>query len=179
MKSGQSNTALQRFFTGVTEYVFQTQLGVVDPPLIDYVSDMLLRFVRVDTIFRVRDVTGRPMTQVVDMLIEAEARVGAARRDVHRHIGDFTLFWAGLFPEALRKLRSPSCKDHFVDYCHQGKRAYLIASTIETDDDVDISNDVLERLSHCFEMCAYGLREVRREWERSDDDDLPKPLLLN
>lgn len=179
MKSGQSNTALQRFFTGITEYVFQTQLGVVDPPLVDYVSDMLLRFVRVDTIFRVRDVTGRPMTQVVDMLVEAEARVGTARRDVHRHIGDFTLFWAGLFPEALRKLRSPSRKDHFVDYCQQGKRAYLIASTIETDDEEDISNEILERLSQCFEMCAYGLREVRREWERSDDDDVPKPLLLN
>ena len=25
---------------------------------------------------------------------------------------------------------------------------------------------VLRRLSNEFELCAYGLREVRREWER-------------
>ena len=28
--------------------------------------------------------------------------------------------------------------------------------------------DVLRRLSADFEMCAYGLGEVRREWERHD-----------
>ena len=63
--------------------------------------------------------------------------------------------------------------------CAQGKRAYLIASSIETDDKKDAPADILERLSHQFQMCAYGLREVRREWERRDDEDLPRPLLIN
>jgi hypothetical protein len=169
---------LRRYFCGLTEYIFQAQLGVVDPPLVDYVSEILLRFTRLDAIYRVRDVTGRPMTQVADMLEEADARVGSARREVHRHIGDFTLFWAGIYPEALRRLRSAAKKDHFVDYCAHGKRAYFIASTIETDEE-DPPADILERLSQQFEMCAYGLREVRREWERRDDEDLPRPLLIN
>ena len=179
MKSAHTTTTLKRYFTGLAECVFQSQLGVADPPLIDYVSGLLLRFVRVDALHKVRSLSGRQMTEVAEMMVEANERVGTARRAVHRHIGDFTLFWAGVYPEALRELQSPRRKDHFIDYCAQGKRAYLIASAIQTDDFVEAPAEVLERLSHQFEMCAYGLREVRREWERRDDEDPQRPLLIN
>ena len=68
-----------------------------------------------------------------EMLVEAQQRLGDARREVHRHIGDYTVFWTGVFPESLREKQSPSSKDHLLDYCAQGKRAYLIASSIDTD----------------------------------------------
>jgi hypothetical protein len=29
---------------------------------------------------------------------------------------------------------------------------------------------VLERLSEEFELCAFGLSEARKEWERRDED---------
>lgn len=177
MKS--ASTTLQRYFTGLAESVFESQLGVADVSLIDYISDLLLRFARTDSIHRIRNLCGRPMTEVAEMLCEANARVGTARREVHRHIGDFTLFWAGVYPEALREMRSPAKKDHFIDYCAQGKRAYLIASTIDSEEESDAPSAVLERLSMQFEMCAYGLREVRREWERRDDEESPRPLLLD
>lgn len=179
MRSANSITTLQRYFTGLAEFVFQGQLGVADPRLIDYVSSLLLRFVRVEAIHKVRSLSGRQMTEVTEMMLEANERVGTARRAVHRHIGDFTLFWAGVYPEALRELQSARRKDHFIDYCAQGKRAYLIASAIQTNDQEEASAEILERLSHQFEMCAYGLREVRREWERRDDEDPPRPLLIN
>jgi hypothetical protein len=179
VKSTNPGLTLRRYFSGLTEFVFEAQLGVADPPLVDYVSDMLFRFTRLDTIYRVRDLTGRPATEVAEMLEEAQQRVGEARRTVHRHIGDFTLFWAGVYPEALRRLQNSQKKDHFVDYCSQGKRAYFIASTIDTDQEEDAPAEILQRLSEQFEMCAYGLREVRREWERRDDEDMPRPLLIN
>ena len=75
-----------------------------------------------------------------------------------------------LVMQLLQKLRAVEKKDFFVDYCAQGKRAYYIASTIKTDRSEDTPNEILERLSHQFEMCAYGLGEVRREWERHDDE---------
>ena len=56
-----------------------------------------------------------------------------------------------------------------MDYCAQGKRSYYIASTYE-DENCRDECLVLRRLSHDFELCAYGLREVRREWERSRVD---------
>jgi hypothetical protein len=163
-------SALGRYFTGLCEYTFEARLGVADPPLIDYVSDLLLRFARLDSIQRVRSLSGRPVVQVADMLAEAENRIGLARRDVHRHIGDVTLFWTGVYPESLPRLKAIEKKDYFVDYCAQGKRAYKIAATIETDRSEDTTRDLLERLSMQFEMCAYGLGEIRREWERRDDD---------
>ncbi len=162
-------STIARYFAGLCETTFQTRLGVVDPPLIDYLSQMLLRFVRTETLHRVRNLAGRPAVEVVEMLTEAENRIGLARREVHRHIGDVTLFWTGVYPESLRELRSVEKKDFFVDYCSQGKRAYHIASTIKTDRSEDTPDEVLQQLSDRFEMCAFGLGEVRREWERRDD----------
>jgi hypothetical protein len=173
------STTLQRYFSGLAESIFESQLGVADVALVDYISDLLIRFARIDAVHRVRSLSGRPMMEVAEMLFEANARVGTARRAVHRHIGDFTLFWAGVYPEALREMQSSRKKDHFIDYCTQGKRAYFIASTIDTDEEFDAPAAVLEQLSSQFEMCAYGLREVRREWERRDDEERPKALLLD
>ncbi len=169
---------LRQFFSGLAEYVFQTQLGVADPPLVDYVGNLLVRFVRTDAILRIRTLTGRPVSEVAEMLIEANHRMGVARREVHRHIGDFTLFWTGVYPEALREMQSAATKDQFVDYCAQGKRAYMIASSIDANSKEDAPADVLQRLSSQFEMCAYGLREVRREWEERDEPDPHRPFLV-
>jgi hypothetical protein len=164
----------------MTEQTFQARLGVADPVLIDYISDLLARFVRSDALYRIRSLAGRQLRELAEMMVEAEERVGDARREVHRHMGDFALFWTGVYPEALERMRGPLKKDHLVDYCHQGKRAYLIAGTIEASEEQGASSAVLIRLSHEFEMCAYGLREVRRQWEdREGEDGGPRPILLN
>jgi hypothetical protein len=87
-------------------------------------------------------------------------------------------------------------KDALIDYGQQGKRAYWIASTIPVEKTafekgpIEIgkyeqgsveakadSSDVLKRLSEQFDLCVYGLAEVRRQWE--DRDESPDaPLLL-
>ncbi|NIL95980.1 MAG: hypothetical protein GTO53_01750 [Planctomycetales bacterium] len=160
-----SQESLRHFFAGLTEHAFVSRLGVADPPLIDYVAEMLARFVRADVVYRIRDLAGRRLEEVACMLIEAEERIGEARREVHRHVGDYTLFWTGLYPEALPKLQAPHRRDFLLDYCAQGKRAYYIASTIPAGDG-GAQSDVLRRLSHDFETCVQGLGEVRRQWER-------------
>jgi len=171
-----NRSTIERFFSGLSEYIFQSKLGVVDVQLVDYISDMMLRFVRLDSINRVRRSNGRPATELFQMLDEAEKRIGLAKRDVHRHIGDVTLFWSGMYPERLRRLKPERSRDGFLDYCKQGKRAYAIAAEIEGDENRP-SSDLLHQLSNEFEMCAYGLREVRREWERGPSDG--GPLLLS
>lgn len=175
----KSSTTLQRFFAGITENVFQVQLGVADVCVVDYVSDLLVRFVRTEAMYKVRSLSGRPMTQVAEMLGEANVRVGLARRVAHQHAGDFALFWAGLYPEALRYMQSARRQDFFNDYRQQGRLAYRVASSIETGRSEFTPCRVLETMSHQFDLCAYGLREVRREWERRDDEDMIRPLLIN
>jgi hypothetical protein len=168
MQSIQPNHPLRRLFAGLTEQTFLRTLGIGDPNLIDYLSALLSRFIHMDNIYRLRNTRGRRLEEVVDMMLEAEALPpeGRTRREVHRHIGDFTLFWTGVYPEALARLRSVLTKDHFIDYCEQGKRSYLIASTFE-EDPYREEAPVLRRLSKEFELCAYGLNQVRHEWERS------------
>jgi hypothetical protein len=159
---------LRRLFAGITEQTFMTELGVADAQLVDYLSLLLSRFVHIDAIFALRSVQGRRLEEVADMLLEAEAMPpgGRTRREVFRHIGDFTLFWTGVYPEALKRLRHALSKDQFIDYCEQGKRSYYIASTFEEDPHREESR-VLRRLSKEFELCAFGLNQVRREWERA------------
>ena len=180
MDPKRSQVSLYRFFSGLAEFTFQTRLGIADPPLVDYIAGLLARFIHCDAIYHVRNPAGRRLEEVAEMLAEAEQRIGDSRREVHRHIGDFTLFWTGLYPEALRRLQTRPRLDYFVDYCEQGKRAYHIASTIPTEQDAE-ENEVLERLSHDFELCAYGLGELRREWQRRDSEsgEGPIPLIIN
>jgi hypothetical protein len=175
MHADHRTSAIRRFFSGLTEYAFHGRLGVADTSLVDYISELLVRFIRSDELYRVRSVRGQRLVQVADMLAEAQHREGPARRQVHRHIGDFTLFWTGVYPEVVETMRRGS-KDALIDYQQQGKRAYWIASTIPVEKEGETA-DVLKRLSEQFELCVYGLGEVRRQWEqRGGDEDAP--LLL-
>lgn len=161
------NHPLRHYFSGLTEQTFMADLGVADPPLIDYLSELLSRFVHIDAIYKLRSGAGGRLEEVADMLMAVEALPpeGRTSREMHRHIGDFTLYWTGVYPEVLKRLRSPMVKDHFIDYCEQGKRSYYIASTFEGEPFKEEAT-VLRRLSERFELCAYGLTQVRREWER-------------
>jgi len=158
---------LRRFFSGLTEHTFAANLGVADPGLVDYLSLLLSRFIHIDALHRL-SLSGKRLEEVADMLLEAEAMPpeGRTSREMHRHIGDYTLFWTGVYPDALRRLRSVLNKDHFIDYCRQGKRSYYIASTF-ADNPYQEEAPVLRRLSDQFELCAYGLSQVRKEWEQS------------
>ena len=167
MLSTNSEHPLHRLFSGLTEHTFMITLGLADPPLTDYLSELLSRFISMDALYRLKGLAGKRLDEVVEMIIEAEAMPpeGRTRREIHRHIGDFTLFWTGVYPEALAKLKSALSRNSFVDYCEQGKKSYLIASTFE-DEPYQTEAPVLRRLSEGFELVAYGLTHVRREWER-------------
>lgn len=178
---------LDRFFRGLAEHAFHGRLGVVDPPLVDYVSSLLLRFIRNE---HLRSLPGGDVVagdQLVLMLAalpppagdraRGDAFAGSSGREEsfagreepfaqgrhaveYRHIGDYTLFWTGLYPEALRR-RGPRAAG-LDDFRVAGKRAYWIASTCEADADAD--RTLLERLSADYDTCVEGLAEVRRAW---------------
>src|SRR5262245_48925690 len=120
---------LVRMFAGLTEHAFVTKLGVADPTLVDYLSNLLSRFVHADEVYRLRGSGGAPLKDLVGMVVEAETLPGGGRtrREYFRHIGDFTLFWTGVYPEAVDRVRRRGDPDGVVNFTAQGKRAYQIA----------------------------------------------------
>jgi hypothetical protein len=87
------------------------------------------------------------------------------------HIGDFTLFMTGLFPEYLRRLKSVGRiyhKDFLVDYVKTGKRSYgLVAEYGRYDPEQD--SPLFRKLSENFELCVTGLGFVRSDFDRMQD----------
>lgn len=164
---------LHRLFRGLTESTFMEELGIGDPNLVGYVAGMLARFVPSEGVWKIRDKQGRRVRELGAMISEAEsAEDEERRRECHRHVGDFTLFWSGVFPEAIPSLRA-SMAAHLLDFCQQGKRSYYLASTCKGD-----QAPVLRRLSDEFELCAFGLSCVRKEWERRDGQIGPSLPLI-
>jgi hypothetical protein len=148
-------------------------LGIGDPPLVGYVAGLLARFVPSSAIWRIRDRDGQAIAQVTRMVAEAESAADETwRAEYHRHVGDYTLFWTGVYPEALAKLQGAESPDCLISYQQQGKRSYYLASTLPGAGD---RRSVLRRLSDQFELCAFGLSRVRREWEKIEADGTASP----
>ncbi len=160
---------LMRLFRGLTECTFMTELGIADPPLVGYVADLLVRFVPSDNIWRVRDAQGRRITQVTAMIEEAEtSNTEDRRRECHRHVGDFTLFWTGVYPEAPASPPGRVARGGVDRPATPGEAVLLLASTFGRG--VELQGALRRSCSAEFELCAFGLSRVRREWERSNPE---------
>lgn len=152
MFSARDPDDIDRFFRGLTENAFHGQLGVVDPPLVEYVATLLVRFIRSDglRVFPCRNAAERER-----LMLLLDDPPPAAAADEYRRIGDTTLFWVGVYPEAVRRFQP-------LDYRAVGRRAYWMASTLEGD--AADERLLLERLSSEYDVCVAGLAEVRRAW---------------
>ena len=167
MMSVPKTHPLHRWFEVLVQDSFQQELGLCDPKILDYLADLLTEFIHVERINALQDGSGRPIEDVAELLFNAEIGPVVAdderRRVFHRHIGDFTLFWTGVYPENLRHLRRRGARDELLDYFAQGKRSYAIASGLSDDRTIPTA-EVLRALSDQFEYCVYGLGLVRKNW---------------
>lgn len=159
---------IRELFSSLVQRTFYRQVGLSEPALTRYVADMLVDFTHQDQVFRIRDSRGRRIEEVAEMMMEGDVALNATsfdrEREVHKHIGDFTLFWTGVYPEMLRHFRAATRADHLIDYVSQGRKSYQIASTFEFGEYAEEA-PVLRRLSDQFEVCMYGLHLVRKELE--------------
>ena len=156
MFSASDQDGVDRFFRGLTENVFHGQIGVVDPPLVEYVATLLVRFIRSDGLCVFPRSTALDRERLSQLLDGVSPLLAAAAIEEYRQIGDATLFWTGVYPEALQRLEP-------LDYRVVGRRAYLMASVLEPEE-AAAERLLLERLSSEYDVCVAGLAEVRRSW---------------
>jgi hypothetical protein len=165
-------TTLNRLFVGYTEHALIGELGVTDTRLVDYVAGLLGRFLHRDQIFSLPAPVGRQVFALSEMVHELERSpaVGPERRELFRHIGDFALFWSGMFPEAVQHHRAVATG--IEEVTGQGKRSYFLASTYR---DLPAHADeapLLRQLSDEFEICATGLRRARDLWQADQSESV-------
>ena len=161
--------SLQELFGELVERAFALSLRWDDRQVMRYLTRLLTEFAHIDSLYRLRDLNGRPLREVAEMLYYADVRLGAQsfyqEREVHRHIGDFTLFWTGVYPEALPRLRASLRKDHLIDYVQQGKQSYRLVSLFDIGEWREEA-PMFRRLSENFEVAMQGLHAVRQMWEQ-------------
>lgn len=107
-----------------------------------YIEEQVLsEFIRVDSLYKIRDAAGRPLEDISDMLAEGDMRLNASsfsrEFQVHKHIGDYTLFMLGMFPMALARRTGKEFilgriyipgSSLYQHYLLQGPRSYSLAA---------------------------------------------------
>jgi len=112
---------LRRFFDRAIRASFH-DLALPGDPAAPYLGDLLTRFVRIENLFP-RGTSVPRLETVVDMMLEAQGAWDVDSPDfrpehevsVRRHIGDYTLFMTGIFPERVERTSATSF------YISQGK----------------------------------------------------------
>ncbi|HUK55241.1 MAG TPA: hypothetical protein VLY20_01120 [Nitrospiria bacterium] len=161
------NHPLRQLLTDLTERTFSQKLRWPDPPVVHYVSNLLLDFTHVDHLYRIRNAKGKRLEEVAGMLLEADLLLNAGsferEREVHRHIGDFTLFMVGIFPEFLKRIKIRQWihqPDFLIDYIKVGKHSYRNVSEFNYGEYKQFV-PLFRKLSDNFELCVIGLGYIK------------------
>lgn len=167
----RANHPLRLLFEELVRNAFSNQLRYYDREVSAYIADLLTHFTRTDQLYKIRDAGGRRLDDVGEMLIESNPLLEAAsfdrEREVRKHIGDYTLFLTGLFPEYLKRPRRSLRLDYFVDYVKAGKESYAIVSKFDQFEFRRVA-PLFRRLAENFELCVYGLNRVGEEIRRME-----------
>lgn len=160
---------LRHYFVETLHDSFSHELSIETSEDVEaYLSELLVNFMDVENLYSIRDPFGQPVQSVAEMMVEADIRLNAdsfaREREVHRHIGDFLLFWTGLFPEFLMQMKAPGSKDVLLDPVQQGRFSYHVVSTFEHGAYAHEA-PIFKKLSRHFEDYRYGLSLVRASFE--------------
>jgi len=167
---------LNTLFGELIHHHFDRDIGLRDPEVQDYVVNMLTEFCETEQLFKLRNSDGRSLNDVGEMLLEADPIYGPApsfdrERQVRKHIGDYTLFLSGMFPESINRFRLRHQRlENFVDFIKAGKESYFIVSRFDQFEYARLA-PLFGKLSHEFESCVYGLNLVK-----GDLDEMRHPI---
>jgi len=161
---------LQKLFIELVGRHYAQEIGIRDAQVIGYVAHLLTEFCDAEQLLKIRNVSGRPLADLGEMLLESDPIYGPApsfdrERQVRKHIGDYTLFLAGMFPESINHHRLRRQRvENFVDWVRAGKESYYIVSKFEYFEYAKVA-PLFAQLSEKFEDCVYGLNVVKNELE--------------
>jgi hypothetical protein len=159
---------LQQLFLELVGRHYAEEIGIRDPQVVNYVAQLLAEFCDAEQLFKIRNAGGQQLADVGEMLIESNPIFGPApsfdrERQVRKHIGDYTLFFTGMFPESINHFRLRRARmEGFIDWMKAGKESYFIVSKFEYFEYAKVA-PLFANLSRNFEQCVYGLNRVKND----------------
>jgi hypothetical protein len=163
------SSPLQRFFKEVVERNYD-EVGVRSSEVHAYVANLLAEFCETETLYKIKSADGRPLCDLGEMLLESDPVYGPApsfdrERQVRKHIGDYSLFFTGMFPEGLNQYRLRRSRlEGLIDFVRAGKESYYIVSKFEHFEYAKVA-PLFRKMSQEFERLVYGLNQVKNELE--------------
>ena len=164
----QQTHPLEPFFHQAVRKSYEGKLGLHDPDVTGYVARLLCEFSDAGNLYCMRDDSGQPIDRLEEMERAADPVNGTApsfdrERALRKHIGDYALFVAGMYPEAAgskRRLRhrTPS----LGELIRAGKESYFIVSQFNLFE-YEKEAPMFARLSDGFERWLLGLTLLREE----------------
>ncbi len=159
---------LEPFFQQAVRNSYEGKLGLHDPDVSDYVAHLLCDFSEAENLYKVRDEAGKPIEDLTEMLHAADPINGSAasfdeERKVRKHIGDYALFVAGMYPGAMdTNRRHRRAHPSLTELIQAGKESYFIVSQFNLFE-YEQEAPLFARLSERFERCILGLALIREE----------------
>jgi hypothetical protein len=161
--------SLRQLFHKIVSECYERYTGMCDAELTYYVADLLTDFTDLNHLYRLRDEKGAPIEELSKMLEASDPVYGTAssfvaERAIRKHIGDFSLFHAGMYPEMFR---SPHRHEGelYEEIVRAGQSSYYVVSQFNVFE-YAAEAPLFQRLAENFELCVYGLNKVRGEFER-------------
>ena|SRR5689334_948460 len=161
------SSPLQHFFNELVERNYDG-VGVRQSEVHAYVANLLTEFCQTENLFKIKNAAGQPLGDVGEMLLESDPVHGPApsfdrERQVRKHIGDYSLFFTGMFPESINKYRLRRSRlENFIDFVKAGKESYYIVSKFEFFEYAKVA-PLFRRMSQEFEQMVYGLNQVKND----------------
>ena len=168
---------LEPFFHQAVRSSYEGRLGL-GPEITGYVARMLCDFSEAGNILRLRDAKGRPISKLDEMVKASDPIYGSARsfvaeRDIRKYIGDYTLFLAGMCPEAIEPdSNARSGRPTLAELIRLGKESYHIVSQFNVFE-YEKEAPLFAQLESVFEHCILGLAIARRDLWRTINPPAP------
>ena len=153
--SSSDNHPVKKLFRSVADRAL-TQSSIPDKDLLLYLSDMLMHFMYVENLYKLKDENGERLGYLAEMLEVAMEAPRLRKKEYYQQIGDHTLFILGMFPESLTYGRRTLSHSYYVD---TGRRSYMAASQLEPDIE---STVVFKKLADKYERCVLSINWVRQ-----------------
>ncbi|NLT68960.1 MAG: hypothetical protein GXX84_20430 [Acidobacteria bacterium] len=152
-KSLPDNHPIKKIFRTYTERGL-AQASVRDQDLLLYLANLLVEFMWIENLYG-KTIDGKRLESLIDILVRANEAGDQARGDYYRHLGDYSLFMLGMFPEYIARSRRALSPSWYQD---TGRIGYQIAGELEKN---LWRTQVFRKLADKFDRCVVTLNWVR------------------